>query len=301
MYRVLKRIDAAHDDGIWTVAWTSSNKILSGSVDEAASIWSGEDLEVQSTLRGHRLGVVSVTANSAGTMAYASSIDSVIRFWDIESGTAAGMIEAGPVEVWTVSASAGDAPLLAGGTQRGTVNLWNSVSKEKVGSCEGGSKDAKFVLSVAFSPDGSLLAAASLDGLVVVYDVATRTPVTKLEGHALPVRSLAWTPDSSLLLTASDDTSANVYDVSRAGLVCALSGHTSWVLGCACSPDGRSVATSSSDRSVKIWDIAAKACVHTFENHQDQVWSVAYNGDGTQLVSAGDDGVLQVFATGAPQ
>ena len=99
MYRVLKRIDAAHDDGIWTVAWTSSNKILSGSVDEAASIWSGEDLEVQSTLRGHRLGVVSVTANSAGTMAYASSIDSVIRFWDIESGTAAGMIEAGPVEV----------------------------------------------------------------------------------------------------------------------------------------------------------------------------------------------------------
>jgi WD40 repeat protein len=94
MFRPTKRIDAAHEDGIWSVCWTASNKILSGSVDEAASIWSGEDLDAQATLRGHRLGVVSVAHNTAGTMAYASSIDSVIRFWDIETGTSSGMIEA---------------------------------------------------------------------------------------------------------------------------------------------------------------------------------------------------------------
>lgn len=52
----------------------------------------------------------------------------------------------------------------------------------------------KFVLSVAYSPDGRLLAAGTTDGGVAVFDVAAGKLLRTLEGHLKPVRSLAFTP-----------------------------------------------------------------------------------------------------------
>jgi len=291
MYRATVRNEQAHADGIWSVAWTSKNQILTGSVDENAKSWN-TDLQALHTFGGHRLGVISVQTNSTGTGAVTSSIDSVLRFWDLDNGQEDGSIDAGPVEAWSCALSPTD-ELVAAGSQRGAVNLWRVAGREKAASLQ--ARD-KFVMSVAFIPDGNTVAAGSLDGVISVFDVTTQKLIHKLEGHSMPVRSLCFSPDGSLLFTASDDMSVNVYDLARAQLVDSFTGHTSWVLGVACSPDRRHFATSGSDRTVKIWDLAGKECIHSFDScHEDQVWSVAYNMDGTKLVSGGDDGVLQIY------
>ena len=62
-----ERKEAAHNDGLWAVAWgSSSNRILTGSVDETVKVWRGSDVSAEHVLDGHQLGVVSVAATSDG-------------------------------------------------------------------------------------------------------------------------------------------------------------------------------------------------------------------------------------------
>jgi WD40 repeat protein len=62
-----------------------------------------------------------------------------------------------------------------------------------------------WVRSVAFSPDGQLLASASDDETVRLWDPATGQHERTLTGHVGPVRSVAFSPDGRLLATAGDD------------------------------------------------------------------------------------------------
>ena len=55
-------------------------------------------------------------------------------------------------------------------------------------------KNDKFVLSVAYSPDGQRIAAGAMDGSVAVFDVNQGRLLHMLEGHKMPVRSLAFSP-----------------------------------------------------------------------------------------------------------
>jgi WD40 repeat protein len=69
--------------------------------------------------------------------------------------------------------------------------------------------------TLAFSPDGKLFAAASLDNGIVLWSVATGRRVNVLQGHGALVYTLAFTPDSQRLVSGGTDTTALVWDVSR--------------------------------------------------------------------------------------
>ena len=145
----------------------------------------------------------------------------------------------------------------------GVVNLWSTESGSKQGTLD---PHGKFAMSVAYSPDGRLIATgdgalwfhpstsvcptpmgqprtefcvgvpAAAEGAVTVFDVNSGTPVCKLEGHNMAVRALAFGPDSGSLLTGSDDKCIHLHDIKAGNLVASLGGHGSWVLGLARSP-----------------------------------------------------------------
>ncbi len=109
------------------------------------------------------------------------------------------------------------------------------------------------VISVAFSPDGSLLASVSRDFMVRPWDVFSHQLVNRLTGHWGGVSSVAFSPDGSLLASGSDDKTVKLWDVSTGQLVDTLTGHSREVWSVAFSPDGGLLASGSRDGTILLW------------------------------------------------
>ena len=82
------------------------------------------------------------------------------------------------------------------------------------------------VNSVAFSPDGRLLASGSHDKTVRLWDTATGALQQTLEGHSDWVRSVAFSPDGRLLASGSDDETVRLWDTATGALQQTLEGHS---------------------------------------------------------------------------
>src|SRR5579871_2304024 len=95
------------------------------------------------------------------------------------------------------------------------------------------------VNAVAFSPDGKLLASASNDRTVRLWDTATGATLQKLEGHTSEVKAVAFSPDGKLLASASHDTTVRLCDTATGATLQKLEGHKDPVRAVAFSPDGK--------------------------------------------------------------
>lgn len=292
--------DEAHQDSVWTCAWTTKGDLLlTGSVDETVNAYKEVDHKVKRhhNFTGHTLGVICIATDVSGEYAATSSLDSSIRVWSLDTLDTKDVIETNPSETWAVcfNPASESLQIAAAGGSNNNIALYNCdqthvpISSLSLPVADEKFKKDRFVLSVAFSPNGQRLACGSQDGTVAIFDVSTGKFMHSLEGHFKPVRSLTFTPDSKMLLTACDDMHSHLYDVEHASLVEAFSGHESWVLSVACHPSGNSFATGSSDSKVKLWDMSSRSCAQTLSEHSDQVWDVAFNVSGNRLASVSDD------------
>ncbi|XP_024521241.1 WD repeat-containing protein VIP3 [Selaginella moellendorffii] len=293
----IKSLANAHGDGVWAVAWAAATGdrpavLLTGSADESVKVWKGDELELERTNSGNSLGVVAVAASPDGRVAACTSLDSVVRIFDVDSNSTLATLESKPAEAWQMQFHPKGELLAVAGGGSGCVNIWKASSGSRETSLKAESVDkvggGKFVLSVAWSPDGKLLACSSMDGTIAVFDVARGKMLHTLDGHSMPVRCLAFSPvEPRYLFTACDDKHVHMYDAEGRSLVSAMSGHASWVLSVAGSPDGAALASASSDRTVRLWDLKTRSCVQSLTEHKDQVWGVAFRPG--RLATVADD------------
>jgi WD40 repeat protein/energy-coupling factor transporter ATP-binding protein EcfA2 len=145
------------------------------------------------------------------------------------------------------------------------------------------------VSSVAFSPDGKMMATASADKTVILWDTARDRIYASLSGHKDRVVSVAFSPDGKTLASASFDKTVKLWKIATLLEPITLSGHTNHVLSVAFSPDGKILVSSDDDGKVKLWDTATHTEMATLSGHSFSANAVAFSPDGKTLASAGND------------
>jgi WD40 repeat protein len=196
------------------------------------------------------------------------------------------------------AASAGDVAITGVEIEKSNaILLWN-IEAVRQQFALGGHTGA--VNALAFSPDGALLASASDDTTVRLWNPADGSAIVTLEGHDAPVLALAFSPDGSQLATASSDGMIALWDVTSQELVSAPQESGPAVVALAFSPDGTLLASAggddvSQDYAISIWDLAAGEALVQLAGHTDVVGGVAFNSSGNTLVSASEDKTVRFW------
>ena len=131
------------------------------------------------------------------------------------------------------------------------------------------------ILSVAFSPDGKLLATGDVNHEIHVWQVETGKQLKSCKVDEGWVWSVAFSPDGRFLASSANRT-VNLWDVQTGECIKKFKGYSDRVFSLAFSPDGRLLATGSEDHSVRVWDVRAGQLFQILAGHTDEVRSVAF-------------------------
>ncbi len=159
--------------------------------------------------------------------------------------------------------------------------------------------------SVAFSPDGKLLAVAEEN--VHLYDVSGDTPkeVTIFKSKVgFGIRSMMFSPDGKLLAFGGCDHTVRVWDVAGAKELTNAKDHRGDVRSVVFSPDGKQLATGSDDKTAILWDIgddgklSERSVIKAEDKFGSAVKSVVFTQKGKGLVTGCSNGTFRVYAIG---
>ncbi len=184
-----------------------------------------------------------------------------------------------------------DGNLLAVGGALG-VSLYNAGNLAEVGFLE---EHTDMITSVAFRPDGELLAMGSSDRTVHLWDVEQQEQVGAFQGHTDSVYSAIFSPDGRLLASGSWDNTVRLWDVESRESVATLRGHTDMVWSVAFSPDGKLLASSGYDNTIRLWDVAEQKQIGVLRGHQNCVPFIAFSPDGKLLASVSWDNTVRLW------
>jgi WD40 repeat protein len=152
---------------------------------------------------------------------------------------------------------------------------------------------ADWVYSVAFSPDGKLLATASGDHTVNLYELAGPKLLRTLRGHTDWAYSVAFSPDSTSLFSAGKDWVVLHWELESGRILRRFSGHASWVNHVTLSSSGKLLTTACDDRLAGLWDAQTGTPLMLIRAGM-AVTSASLSPGGDMFAVTDNDVVLQV-------
>jgi WD40 repeat protein len=206
----------------------------------------------------------------------------------------------------TSVAFSGDGKLLASGSWQventlatrgwGEIKVWDRATGQVKATLRG---HRSRVRSVAFSPDGKLLASggeaedhglAKARGEIKLWDAATGKLKAVIKSLTGPVESMVFSPDGKLLASGGGEMhkpgEVKLWNVATGKLKSSLEGHTNRVYSVSFSGDGKLLASASHDVTIRVWEVATGKQQAALTGYVTQINAVAFSRDGKLLASA---------------
>jgi RNA polymerase sigma factor (sigma-70 family) len=190
-----------------------------------------------------------------------------------------------------------------------------------------------FVLSLAYSPDGKMIAAVGAGRDITLWDAATGKEIYQFPNKGDQPNSLAFSPDGKILATGGSvchlwdvatgkelrqlrngrvafspdgklvatasmragDNTVRLWDVANGKEQLRVECGSSQVCGLAYSPDGKRIASSDLDGTIHLWDLATGKEQHRLSGHKKGIWRLAFSPDGKRLASSSEDETIRLW------
>ena len=264
--------------------------IATGASDGIVRLWRVSDGALLHALEGHTRPVSGIAFFQDGTLLISVSRDRSVNIWRVSDGALVSRMVERSSEIFSLAVSPDDRLLALGGF--GAAWVWEVDIKffTRVDLRE---YPGSYVNSLAFSPNGTILALALSDETVCLRRIPdgenNGETILRLGGHTGKVLSLAFSPDGRYLATGSEDNTLNLWRLSeqadgtlKARHILTLQ-HPDWVNSLAFSPDGTLLASGTLDRKVRLWSIPDGDLLDPPLRTQHQALSVAFSPDGCTL------------------
>jgi WD40 repeat protein len=240
-------------------------------------------------------GLRSAKLTPDGRMAVSARLrDFAPSVWAWQSGNRPQRLAASD-RILTALAISGDGRSVAAGDESNRVIVWD-LSSGTITARLGSKSAVDQVTRVVYVPQPTLIAAASTDGTVRLFDPAkTEQPLRTLgESGAPQVKALDISADGANLVTASEDRKVRVWRTSDGTLEQTIDGPPSTGADVAFSLDGKLVALAAADGAVHIWEWQGNHKLAVLRRHVDAINSVQFSPDGS-IITASDDSTVAIF------
>ena len=273
-------------ESLSAVAMSPDGQMLAASHKFDIKLWQVSGSNLLHTFKGHTKAIQALTFSPDGQILASGSKDGTVKFWRVSDGTLIWSLSEVPEfadSVFSIVFSPDGKMLIVTSGGNNTITLRRlsdgALIREFVGHDQA-------VVSVAFSPDGSLLASASWDYTVRLWQVNDGKVRYVLEGHNDPVYGVAFSPDGKTLASVGNSETGKLWKVSDGTLLSDFPGNDdkgAWSI--AFSPDGQMLASRGYLGDVKLISASSGKVLHTLSTGEGLLLSFFFSPDGRYLVT----------------
>lgn len=283
-----------HQGNVMDLKFSGNGQILAtASRDKSVKVWEANSGRLLRNIDGHESDVTGLAFDVEGEYLASGTRTGDLRIWRIADGAILANLDS--QEFITDMAASPDGGYAAGAGENGSIYLIplrGATRASKIRSLPG---HTNAVFSVAFSPDGRLLATAGNDGLAKILDVSTEQVVRTLEAHAGGVARVRFSPDGQTLSSFGFDGTAKTWSLASGALLWTFIGHRDAAWSGDFSPDGDRIVTGGFDGTLRVWHGHKTRHLVAVPPSASDVQHAAFDPSGTMIASAHKDGSVRVW------